>query len=172
MVAAAVALAQPIIGLNDSKVLSKVRREQLDKEIRTHAAALGVGWVSPQEVDGLGLTGAVRLAMQRALTEVAIEFDELIIDGNINFFPQDARARAVIKADASVPAVSAASIIAKVARDHWMATEVARQFPQYQFDKHVGYGTKLHQEMLRLHGVCEMHRRSYKPIQAILQGTA
>lgn len=168
LVAGAVALEAPIAGLNDSKLLTKTRRSQLDGEIRAYAAAYGLGWVTPQEVDTFGLTEAVRLAMQRALAKITLAYDELIIDGNYNFFPQNLQARAVIKADGSIPAVSAASIIAKVARDRWMTEEAARQFPHYQFEKHVGYGTKLHQAMLREYGVSVLHRRSYKPIQALL----
>lgn len=172
LVAGAVVLAKPIEGLADSKVLAKARREGLDVIIRQNALGIGLGWVQPNELDEIGLTEAVRLAMQRALAEVACKFDEIIVDGNYNFFPKDARARAVIKADGSVPAVSAASIIAKVARDKWMAEHAAKQFPLYQFEKHVGYGTKMHQEMLRLHGVCELHRRSFKPVRLALSNIA
>src|SRR5260221_204920 len=100
--------------LGDSKVLTRQQRESADVEIRSCAMAWGLGWVQPTEIDTLGLTASVRLAFERAIGLLAFDYDELIIDGNFNFFPQDARARAVVKADASVPAVSAASIIAKV----------------------------------------------------------
>lgn len=167
LVAGAVILGEKISGLQDSKVLSKIQREKLAAEIEVQALAIGLGWVTSAEVDSIGLTEAVRLAMQRALAEIKIAFDEIIIDGNYNFFPEDVRAKAVIKADSTVPAVSAASIIAKVARDQWMAN-AARKFPAYKFDQHVGYGTKLHLEMLKLHGVCALHRKSYKPIQQLM----
>ena len=168
LVAGAVILNEPIAGLKDSKLLSKLQREKLADEINIQAAAIGLGWVSPSEIDDLGLTEAVRLAMQRALAEIKVPYDEIIIDGNYNFFPNKPRARALIRADNLVPAVSAASIIAKVARDRYMY-EQAKKFPHYQFEKHVGYGTKLHSEMLKIHGVCTLHRLSYKPIKLIME---
>lgn len=168
LVAGAVILAKPIPGLKDSKKLSKKQRESLAAEIKLHAQAIGLGWVEPQEIDAIGLTEAVRLAMRRAVEEVKIAYDEIIIDGNINYLAYDARARAIVKADDLVPSVSAASILAKVARDDWMATEAHNLFPEYEFGSHVGYGTKRHIELLKLHGVSSLHRKSYKPIQALL----
>lgn len=167
LVAGAVALGKPIIGLKDSKLLSKSQRQKLALQIRVEALGYGLGWVSPAEVDKLGLTIGTSLAMQRALAQVITKFDEIIIDGNLNFLAGDLRARTLIKADQTVPAVSAASIIAKVARDDYM-TKVAADYPDYQFDKHVGYGTKLHLEMLKLHGICELHRISFKPIKSLI----
>lgn len=168
LVAGAVILGQDIAGLADSKKLSQTKRTLLSQEIMA-TSHVGLGWVTPAEVDKLGLTEAVRLAMQRALSEITAPYDEIIIDGNYNFLPHDARARAVVKADGTVPAVSAASIVAKVARDHYMASEAHAQFPLYEFAKHVGYGTKLHQALLQRHGVSPLHRHSYKPIRALLQ---
>ncbi|HVS58946.1 MAG TPA: ribonuclease HII [Candidatus Saccharimonadales bacterium] len=167
LVAGAVVLGEPITGLKDSKKLSRLRRESLDTEIQLMAAGYGLGWVQPDEIDALGLTASVRLAMQRALEQLTCLYDEIIIDGNLNFFADDPRCRAVIKADDSVPAVSAASIIAKVARDNFMR-DIARQYPAYGFDKHVGYGTGLHLRMLKTHGVSDIHRKSFKPIQTLL----
>lgn len=167
LVAGAVVLHNPIAGLADSKKLSKRRREHLAAEIEIMAAGIGIGWVMAAEIDEVGLTQAVRLAMRRALTQITITYDEIVIDGNLNFFADDPRARAIVKADDSVPAVSAASIVAKVARDRWMEN-AAHQYPAYGFERHVGYGTKLHQAMLQTYGVCELHRRSYKPVQATL----
>lgn len=167
LVAGAVVLNQDIMGLKDSKVLTKLQRTKLSREIYENAAAVGLGWVNAREVDALGLTEAVRLAMRRAIAQIELPYDEIIIDGNYNFMPMDTRAQAVVKADGSIAAVSAASIVAKVARDEWMCGKAAQDFPLYGFEKHVGYGTKLHQEMLRLHGVCSLHRLSYKPIQRL-----
>lgn len=157
--------------LADSKVLKKTERETTAEVIRKLANGIGLGWVTASEVDGLGLTKAVGLAMRRALDALAVaspEYDEIIIDGSYNFLADEPKARAVVKADGSVPAVSAASIVAKVARDEWMATEAARRFPDYGFESHVGYGTKRHIEALRRHGPCGLHRRSYKPVRASL----
>ena len=167
LVAGAVALEQPITGLNDSKVLSKKRREQLDAHIRVEAAAFGLGWVTPVEIDEHGLTVAVQLAMERALAAIEATYDEVVIDGSVNFLSGNPLARAEVKADATVPAVSAASILAKVARDRYMS-DIALQFPGYGFDKHVGYGVRAHALALQQLGACELHRRSFKPVQAVL----
>ncbi len=154
--------------LADSKVMKKLERSTADTEIRRVAAAFGLGWVSAGEVDSFGLTEAVRLAMRRALAGITdtVSHDEIIIDGNFNYLADNPKARAMVKADASVPAVSAASIIAKVARDAWMADQVTR-FPGYGFESHVGYGTKQHLDALRKYGPCELHRRSYKPVRVL-----
>ncbi len=168
LVAGAVILSEPIQGLKDSKKLSKKQREKFAAEIQVVARAVGLGWVEPAEVDELGLTSAVRLAMRRALEQIATGYDEIIIDGNLNFFSENPKAKAVIKADDTVPAVSAASIIAKVARDNYMA-EIAGKYPDYGFASHVGYGTALHLERLKLHGVSDLHRLSFKPVAALIQ---
>lgn len=167
LVAGAVALVEPLAGLRDSKKLSKKQREALDVTVRSEAPGIGLGWVWPAEIDKHGLTWAVRTAMKRALAEIAVEYDEIIIDGNINYFANDPKARAVIKADDSVPSVSAASIIAKVARDAYMAGLDGR-YAGYGFDKHVGYGTAAHIAALKGLGVSDVHRLSYKPIKAFL----
>jgi ribonuclease HII len=166
LVVGAVILAKPIKGLKDSKKLSKLQREKLAAEIELRAPAFGLGWVTPAEIDKLGLTAAVRLAMQRALGQITISYDEIIIDGNYNFLADSPKARALIKADATELAVCAASIIAKVARDKFMCQQAAK-FPGYGFEKHVGYGTRWHQAMLKELGVCDLHRLSYKPMKII-----
>jgi ribonuclease HII len=150
--------------LDDSKILSAASRERADEAIRTVVLGFGLGWVTAEEVDSMGLTASVGMAMRRAVAAVSVPFDEIIIDGNINYLPDLAGSRAVVKADASVLAVSAASILAKVARDRWMS-EAALRFPAYGFESHVGYGTKRHLEALRLYGPCELHRRSYRPVR-------
>jgi ribonuclease HII len=168
LVVGAVILNEPIAGLRDSKKLTKGRREKLATEIEARAAAIGLGWSQPNEIDELGLTAAITLATKRALERIAMEYDRIIIDGNLNYLQGNPKARAVIKADDSVPAVSAASIIAKVARDKYMS-EIAGSYPDYGFTRHVGYGTALHLERLKLHGASDLHRRSFKPVAALLQ---
>jgi ribonuclease HII len=155
------------LAIRDSKKLSRKQREAAAVWVRQNALAVGLGWVTPGEVDTLGLTEAVRLAMQRALAGVTIEYDEVIIDGNINYFTGNPKARAIVKADDSVPCVSAASIVAKVARDAHMAS-LDERYAGYGFMTHVGYGTAAHRAALQRLGVSDIHRRSYKPIRALL----
>jgi ribonuclease HII len=167
LVAGAVLLGDTIDGLRDSKKLTRLQRERLDVQIRATALGFGLGWVSVAEIDQLGLTGAVRLAMHRALQQIIAPYERIIVDGNFNFFAGNPKSEAVIAADDSVPAVSAASIIAKVApRDRFMIDQ-AKAFPQYGFERHVGYGTKFHQLALEMHGLTILHRRLFKPIQAL-----
>jgi ribonuclease HII len=166
VVAGAVILGRPIPGLADSKKLSAKTRERLSREVHLLASAVGIGWVAAVEVDAIGLTAAVGLAMQRALQQINKEYDEIIIDGSYNFFPDNALAKTLVRADDLIPAVSAASIVAKVARDAYMCA-AAKDFPDYGFDKHVGYGTALHLAALRKHGVTVLHRMSYKPVAAV-----
>lgn len=155
-------------GLADSKVVSKVRRAQLVPEIAA-ACQIGEGWVEPAEIDQLGLTAAMCVAVERALDALQAQPDELIImDGNYNYCPASFRqVQCMVNADADHPIVSAASIHAKVARDAHMAA-LAKSLPGYGFEKHVGYGTKAHLEALKELGVSTSHRRSYKPVQALL----
>jgi ribonuclease HII len=174
LVAAAVALPDvlSIVGLNDSKKLSKKQRESLDLLIREKALGIGIGWVWPEDIDSGGITKAVKIAMLRAFAQLGAEYtghyDEIIVDGNINYLANVSKSSAMIKADGSIPAVSAASIIAKVARDNYMA-DIASEYPQYGFAGHVGYGTAEHIAALRQYGVTAIHRRSYKPIRALLE---
>ncbi len=165
LVAGAAILLKPIPGLKDSKKLSKIQRNKLIKIINTNAI-IGLGWVKAAEIDEIGLTAAVRLAMNRALSQISTPFDEIIVDGNFNFLANDRRSRAIIKADDSVPEVSAASIAAKVARDDFMI-EQSVKYPDYRFESHVGYGTSLHAQLLKLHGPCVLHRLSFKPLKDI-----
>lgn len=169
VVAGAVVLRRAIPGLRDSKKLTKKERERLDVIIRRRAVAIGLGWVSPEELDRVGLTQAVRLAMERALAEITVAYDEIIIDGSYNFLKHVPTTRTMIKADDRIPAVSAASILAKVARDAYMATEAAQAHPHYSFERHVGYGTALHRAAIELHGLCNLHRRSFAPVKSRLE---
>lgn len=165
LVAAAVILHAPIEGLKDSKLLSKNQREALAKEIYL-SGQVGLGWVAPAVIDEIGLTAATTQAMTDAIAQLR-GYDDIVIDGAYNFLPK-LNVRTIIGADRTVPAVSAASIVAKVARDAYM-TEQSLKFPGYSFEKHVGYGTAAHLAALKQWGVCELHRLSYKPIQAILE---
>lgn len=167
LVAGAVLLDQPIPGLKDSKQLTRRQREALDAQIRVAALGFGLGWVDPHELDEVGLTEAVRLAMHRAVAAITAPYDAIVVDGNYNFLADDPRSSCLIKADALVPAVSAASILAKVARDKYMA-HAALQYADYGFEKHVGYGTAVHMAALLEFGVCDLHRRSFAPIRKIL----
>lgn len=165
VVAGAVILDGKIRGLKDSKKLTKQEREKFDQRIRERALAVGIGWVSHQEVDELGMTEAVRLAMHRAVSQIDLPHQEIIIDGNYNYLSHLHGSRAIIKADDKIAAVSAASIVAKVARDNWMATYAAQQFPHYGFESHVGYATPTHRAAIEAFGVCEMHRRLFSPVR-------
>lgn len=168
LVAGAVMLDDDLIpGLADSKKLTKKRREILDAQIRLRAVAFGLGWVTPQEVDTIGLTEAVRLAMVRAIAQITKPYDQIIIDGNYNYLSAHPGSSCVVKADDSVSAVSAASIIAKVARDEYMA-RASLLYPGYQFENHVGYGTAAHTTALNTLGICDLHRLSYAPIRAFI----
>lgn len=160
--------------LADSKQLTAKRREVLEPLILKEAAATGLGWVSAEELDRVGLSEALRLACRRAVKEVRtakVPFSEIIIDGTINFLTNTSLGTYVTnikKADALVKEVSAASIIAKVARDRYMIA-LAEKYPGYGFEKHVGYGTKAHKEALVTLGPCPEHRQSFRPIRD-LQG--
>ncbi|HSW85689.1 MAG TPA: ribonuclease HII [Candidatus Saccharimonadales bacterium] len=164
LVAAAVVLDGSIAGLKDSKKLSRIQRQRLSNSVANKASAIGIGWVSSNEIDNLGLTLAVGKAMRRALDQIKLNIDEIIIDGNYNYLSDNTKSKCLVSADVLIDCVSAASIIAKVARDKYMV-EIDKKYPNYGFAKHVGYGTMLHRQQLKIHGLSKLHRLSFKPMQ-------
>lgn len=170
VVAAAVILdpRRPIAGLADSKRLTPRRREKLFDEIRAKALCCSIAQATVQEIDRLNILQATLLAMQRAVAGLRLPPAKVLVDGN-RLPALAVRAEAVVGGDARVPAISAASILAKVQRDRWCA-EVHEQWPQYGFAAHKGYGTAAHLAALRAHGACEHHRRSFAPVAATLTG--
>lgn len=161
-----------ISGLTDSKKLSKKRRDELDLIIRDKAAGYGLGWVHSEEIDKIGLSEALKLATIRAVEQITVPYHEIMIDGTINFLKETSKGNYVTtlpKADLLIPSVSAASIIAKVARDNFMAEQDAIH-PGYNFKSHVGYGTAAHQAAIASLGVTPLHRRSFAPIAKLTGG--
>lgn len=153
----------PIDGLTDSKKLTKKQRERLDLEIRQKARGIGIGWVGAKDIDVIGLSDALKLASRRALAHIRHDYTEIIIDGTIRLI-DDPRVSVLKKADLLIPSVSAASIVAKVARDRYM-TYLDGIFAGYGFKGHVGYGTALHQKAIREQGVTPLHRLSFTPLR-------
>ncbi|GAO27369.1 ribonuclease HII [Alicycliphilus sp. B1] len=168
VVAAAVILddQQPIVGLADSKALTAARRERLFDEIRAKALCCSVAEASVEEIDRLNILQATLLAMRRAVQGLRLKPTLALVDGNR--LPRlDMPAEAIVKGDARVAAISAASILAKVTRDRWCA-ELHAQYPQYGFAGHKGYGTAEHLAALQAHGACPQHRRSFAPVARAL----
>jgi ribonuclease HII len=164
VVAAAVILdpARPIDGLRDSKKLSEKARERLAALIRRDALAFAVAQATPAEIDRLNILQATLLAMKRAVMALSVTPDAVWIDGNkAPELPYPTQT--IVKGDATVAAISAASILAKTVRDAQMA-ELDRAYPQYGFAKHKGYGTAVHMQALREFGACPEHRRSFAPV--------
>jgi ribonuclease HII len=167
--AAAVILdpARPIEGLRDSKKLTAERRDELAPLIREHALAWAVAECSHHEIDSINILQATMLAMRRAVEALATMPTIALIDGN-RCPPLAIRAHAVVEGDDKVHAISAASILAKTARDAALVS-LHELYPQYGFDQHKGYSTPLHMERLRAHGPCPIHRRSFAPVRALLE---
>lgn len=167
--AAAVILdeANPIIGLADSKKLSAKQRAKLEQEILKKAKAFCVAWASVEEIDQLNIFHATMLAMKRAIEGLAIQPQKALIDGNK--VPKVAmETEAIVKGDAKVAAISAASILAKEARDRWM-NELHQKHPEYGFAWHKGYPTAEHAEALKKFGALPEHRKSFGPVAEILE---
>ena len=147
------------IGLNDSKKLTEKKRDILFDLIRENAVSYGVGMATEQEIDALNILNATFLAMKRAVEALELPPDVLLIDGNRP--PRILQNEiTVIKGDAKVISIAAASVLAKVSRDRYMQ-KLSEQYPQYEFDKHKGYPTKRHYELILEHGVSAVHRRSF-----------
>jgi len=157
---------RPVAGLKDSKLLAPTRREALAVMIRREARAWAVASATVQEIDQLNILQATLLAMRRAVEQLEVDPDEAWIDGD--HCPRlTCKARAVIGGDRSVPEISAASILAKTARDAEML-RLHAQYPAYALDRHKGYPTPEHLALLELHGVCDIHRRSFAPVRRLL----
>ena len=169
VVAAAVILdpARPIAGLADSKKLSPARRERLTLDIRANALAWALGRAEVAEIDWLNIFQASLLAMRRAVEALPMTPDRVLVDGK-HCPPLACPCTAIVKGDATVPAISAASILAKVARDAELR-ELHDRYPRYDFARHKGYPTAVHREALRRYGPCPEHRRSFAPVAAALQ---
>lgn len=164
VVAAAVILddLKPIAGLNDSKKLSEKRREKLYDEILAKALCCSIAEASVKEIDELNILQATLLAMRRAVEGLRLKPVKVLVDGN-RLPVLDVRAEAIVQGDALVPAISAASILAKVSRDR-MCVQLHAQYPQYGFDRHKGYGTAEHLQALAEHGPSPWHRTSFAPV--------
>ena len=167
-----------IEGLDDSKKLTKKRREALDEVIREQAAAWALGWVSAGKLDEVGMSQALRLATRRAVQQIQsqckeknLAFDEIIIDGTVNFLADTALEQYVTvmaKADGLIPSVSAASIIAKVARDNFMVEQDV-VYPGYGFASNAGYGVAKHRMAIERLGMTPLHRLSFAPLQKYVE---
>ena len=171
VVAAAVILddLKPIPGLADSKTLSARQRERLSEAIHARALCFSVAQASVEEIDQLNILQATLLAMRRAVMGLRLKPNKVLVDGN-RLPTLEIMAEAVVQGDRKVQAISAASILAKVARDRW-CLEIDAEYPAYGFAAHKGYGTAQHLEALKRHGATPWHRRSFSPVaQVLLRG--
>lgn len=159
--AAAVILPSDCVieGLNDSKKLTEKKREALFDEIKEKALAYGIASADEKEIDEINILNATFLAMKRAIASLSVRPDLALIDGNQKPHT-DIEEVTVIKGDAKSMSIAAASVLAKVSRDRFML-EMAEKYPQYEFARHKGYGTKLHYEKIAQYGVCDIHRRTF-----------
>ena len=159
--AAAVILPSDCVieGLNDSKKLTEKKREALFDEIKEKALAYGIASADEKEIDEINILNATFLAMKRAIDSLSVKPDLALIDGNQKPHT-DIEEVTVIKGDAKSMSIAAASVLAKVSRDRFML-EMAEKYPQYEFARHKGYGTKLHYEKIAQYGVCDIHRRTF-----------
>lgn len=149
-----------ILGLNDSKKLSTSSRSILYEKIKKESLAFGVGYAEVCEIEKLNILNATFLAMKRSIANLNYKFNYIVVDGNIYPFKGEYPGEAIIKGDSKVEEIMAASIMAKVERDMYME-EIAKIYPNYLFEKHKGYPTKLHKEMINKYGILPIHRKSF-----------
>ena len=153
-------------GLTDSKLLSKKKREVFARLIKQQASRVGIGWVSAKDIDSIGISAALKLAASRALSQIdGDDIDQIIIDGTIKLI-DDPRVTTMKKADLIVPSVSAASVVAKVARDEYMS-RCHELFADYAWHSNVGYGAAIHKNAIEKHGVTALHRMSFAPMKGL-----
>ncbi len=154
--------------INSSKRITARQRNLLSSMIIKQAMSYGIGIISEKEIDQIGLGPANQLVMIRAIQHLSVQPDYLLIDGQIKLAQINLAKQSIIKGDEKILSIAAASIVAKVWRDHWMVTVAHQHYPQYLFDHHKGYGTKKHLELIKQYGVCPLHRRSFKPIRQLV----
>jgi ribonuclease HII len=177
VVAAAVILhpGRPIAGVADSKALSPANRELLSRAIRRDALGFGLGWADPAEIDVLNILQATFLAMRRAVLALSVAPDLMLVDGNrlpsLSGLGNAIAARAIVRGDVTEAAISAASILAKTARDGYM-NHMDTIYPEYDFARHKGYPTPAHRRLLAVHGPCPIHRRSFALVQFALRSAS
>jgi ribonuclease HII len=148
----------------DSKKLTAKKREYLFNVIKQKALAVEIGVVNNGTIDKINILQASFLAMRRAIKKLPLEPDYIVVDGGFKIPKLKTPQTAIVRGDATVWTIAAASIIAKVSRD-WLMTEIDKEYPQYLFAKHKGYGTKEHMELLKKHGPCPLHRFSFSPVK-------
>ena len=158
----------PIAGLNDSKQLSEKKRDALEPLIKEKALAYGIGQCTPQEIDKMNILNASLEAMKRAYENMSLKCDLILVDGNKTIKNIEIQCQAVVKGDARVAEIAAASILAKVERDRQMY-ELDKQYPEYQFAKHKGYPTKLHLDLLNELPILPCYRKTYGPVRKVLE---
>ncbi|MEH7387054.1 ribonuclease HII [Bacillus sp. JJ1521] len=168
VVAAAVILPQDayLPGLNDSKKLSEQKREELFQQINASAISIGIGIIPSNVIDNVNIYQATKQAMKKAILGLSIKPDHLLVDAME--IPIDISQTSIIKGDANSVSIAASSIIAKVTRDRLMV-RLSHEYPQYGFEKHMGYGTAYHLEALKKHGVTSEHRRSFAPVRELIE---
>jgi ribonuclease HII len=173
VVAAAVVLPEDLLipGVRDSKQLNEDQRESLYVLITSSAIAYGIGVVDERTIDDVNIREASIIAMERALEAITPAPDHLLIDGNFTLPRIPLPQRPIIKGDCLSHSIAAASILSKVTRDRLMR-DLHERYPQYNFQKHKGYGTKEHIELIRLHGPCVAHRKSFQPIAEMLRASS